>query len=185
MARRRLVNELKDYPLDQSRLRIEALATRLGIELPESPPPEYSSLTWAEVSNLEARGVSFGGHTVRHATLSAETDEVAWREIEECTRTLEIPSPSSLKSFLLSHWSIAGLRRSRDYLSEGTWVPGSGLRGARILQIDNDSNSRFNLRRFSFPDNLLDFKDIVLQLQRLRQRLRPWKDDGHYAEHPS
>jgi peptidoglycan/xylan/chitin deacetylase (PgdA/CDA1 family) len=175
VARRRLVNELKDYPLHQTNLQVEALAMRLGVELAESPPPEYRSLTWAEVSNLEARGVSFGGHTVRHATLSAETDEVSWREIEACTRTLaaRVRRPSKVFCYPTG--------RSRDYGDrEVAYLKELGYLGAASAEpgycaIDNDANSHFNIRRFSFPDNLLDFKDIVLQLPRLRQRIRPWK----------
>jgi peptidoglycan/xylan/chitin deacetylase (PgdA/CDA1 family) len=174
-ARRRLVNELKDYPLDQSNLCVEALAVRLGIELPESPPPEYCSLTWAEVSDLEARGISFGGHTVRHATLSAETDEVSWREIEECTRTLEtnLRRPSKVFCYPTGRFRDYG-DREITYLKELGYMAAASAEPG-YCAIDNDVDSRFNLRRFSFPDNLLDFKDIVLQLQRLRQRLRPWR----------
>jgi peptidoglycan/xylan/chitin deacetylase (PgdA/CDA1 family) len=174
-ARRRLVNELKDYPLDQSTLYVAALATRLGIELPESPPPEYRSLSWAEVSNLEARGVSFGGHTVRHATLSAETDEVSWREIEECTRTLEtrLRRPSKIFCYPTGRFQDYG-NREITYLKELGYL-GAASAEPGYCSIEKDVNSHFNLRRFSFPDNLLDFEDIVLQLQRLRQRIRPWR----------
>ena len=166
--RRKLVLVLKTLPLAGAEAEVASIAKIMGEEVPDSPPERYRALDWDEVKSLEQRGMSFGSHTVSHVTLSAEDDETAKREITESARRMrtELQRPSRVFCYPTGRSQDFGARevsllRELDYSAAITSEPG-------YCSLGNDADARFHLRRFSFPDNLLDFKDIVLQLQRLR-----------------
>jgi len=171
-ARRNLMFELKALPLEQAEERVADLAQSLGIELPDAPPPGYHGLSWDEVVALEKRGVSFGAHTASHVTLSAESDDVSWREIEESTSALRqrLKRPSSVFCYPTGRFVDYGPRevgflRNLGYRAALAAEPGYSF-------VDASPDSRYHLLRFGFPNHMLDVKDIVLQLQRLRDRAR-------------
>ena len=56
-------------------------ALDLEVELPETPPPEYRALDWAQVRELEKRGVDFGPHSRTHPIVGREDDGRARDEI--------------------------------------------------------------------------------------------------------
>jgi peptidoglycan/xylan/chitin deacetylase (PgdA/CDA1 family) len=60
--------------------RINELQQQLEVELPKDAPPEYEPLSWAEVRQLTAAGVEFGGHTRTHPILSCISSEAELRE---------------------------------------------------------------------------------------------------------
>ena len=168
--RRELVLVLKAMPLSRAEAEVERLAGIIGETLPESPPGPYRALSWDEVRALAQRGVSFGSHTVSHVTLSAESGEIAKRELAESTRRVraELQQPSAVFCYPTGRASDYGTRevgflRELGYDAALTSEPG-------YCALGETADARYDLRRFSFPDNLLDFKDIVLQLQRLRTR---------------
>ena len=172
LARRQFGFELKELPLTVAEERLADLAESLNVELPEAPPAQYRGLTWEEVTALEKRGVTFGAHTARHVTLSAESDEIAWQELEESTRAIRqrLQRPSSVFCYPTGRFQDYGPREVR-------FVKQLGYRGALASEPgycfrDGHPDSVYHLLRFTFPDQMLDFKDIVLQLQRLRDRAR-------------
>ena len=172
LARRQFVYEMKRLPLSAAEERVAILAESINVELPEIPPAEYRGLTWDEVTTLESRGVSFGAHTARHVTLSAESDEIARQELEESTRAIRrrLQRPSSVFCYPTGRFQDYGPREVR-------FVKQLGYRGALASEPgycfrDGHRDSVYHLLRFTFPDQILDFKDIVLQLQRLRDRAR-------------
>ena len=170
--RRQLVYELKDLPLDHAMARVGELAERMGMDLPDAPPEGFAPLTWDEVQQLERRGIAFGSHTARHVTLSAESDEIAWRELEQSTQALQahVDHPSTVFCYPTGRFEDYGPREI-GYLRE------LGYRAALSSEpgyctLGEDADACFNLLRLGFPDSLEEFKDIVLQLPRLRERWR-------------
>ena len=170
LLRRELVLVRKAMPLSRAEAEVKRLAGIIGEALPESPPEPYRALGWDEVRALEQRGVSFGSHTVSHVTLSAENDEIAKRELDESTQRIraELQRPSAVFCYPTGRTSDYGVRevgflKELGYDAAITSEPGYCAPG-------ETTDARYHLHRFSFPDNMLDFKDIVLQLQRLRTR---------------
>lgn len=168
--RRELVTILKALPLAQAEAEVERLAQVIGEMLPASPPKEYLALNWDQVRALEQRGVSFGAHSASHVTLSAEDDATSKRELWESTRQIreQLKHPSAVFCYPTGRARDYGARevgylRELGYEAAITSEPG-------YLSLGDTMEARFHLRRFSFPDNLLDFKDIVLQIQRLRAK---------------
>lgn len=170
--RRQLVYELKALPLDRAMARVAELAERMGMDLPDSPPEAFAPLSWDDVRRLERRGVAFGSHTARHVTLSAESDEIAWAELEQSNRALQVyvDQPSRVFCYPTGRFQDYGSREI-GYLRE------LGYRAALSSEpgyctLGEDADARFNILRLGFPDSLEEFKDMVLQLPRLRERWR-------------
>jgi peptidoglycan/xylan/chitin deacetylase (PgdA/CDA1 family) len=168
--RHKFVFELKEFSLEEAEARIALLAGQLEIELPREPPPGYRGLSWDQVRSLEKRGISFGAHTARHVTLSTESGAVVRQELEESTRRVRehLECPSGVFCYPTGRFRDYGERevailKELGYRAAVTAEPG-------YASIGTGEDSRFHLLRFGMPDNMLDFKDIVLQLQRLRDR---------------
>jgi peptidoglycan/xylan/chitin deacetylase (PgdA/CDA1 family) len=170
--RRRLVYELKTLPLASALERVDQLSDQLGIVLPEIAPAAYRPFSWDDVREFERRGISFGAHTTRHVTLSAESDEVAWRELERSTEALKanVRQPSNVFCYPTGRFQDYGPREIGFLEKLGYRAAISSEPGYCVL--GDKPADRFNLLRFSFPDTLEEFKDIVLQLPRLREKFR-------------
>jgi peptidoglycan/xylan/chitin deacetylase (PgdA/CDA1 family) len=71
--------------VDNSR-RLEALKqifSSLRVDIPSSPPEEWTALSWEEVSQMARNGIEFGAHTRTHPILSRIDDHgVVQAEIE-------------------------------------------------------------------------------------------------------
>lgn len=169
-ARRTLVYELKDSPVATANSRLKSLALELEVELPDRPPPEFAPLSWQEAARLEVRGVSFGAHTVRHVTLSAENAESARDELTDCTTSLRrhLQNPSRVFCYPTGRFQDYGSREV-GYLKELGYM-GALSAEPGYAYVNGDPDSRFHVLRFGFPNNLQEFKDIVLHLQRFRDR---------------
>jgi peptidoglycan/xylan/chitin deacetylase (PgdA/CDA1 family) len=170
--RRRLVYELKALPLTHALECVDQLSDQLGIDLPQKAPAAYMPLSWDDVRELERRGISFGAHTARHVTLSAESDEVAWRELERSTEALKanVRQPSNVFCYPTGRFQDYGPREIGFLEKLGYRAAISSEPG--YCALGDKPADRFNLLRFSFPDTLEEFKDIVLQLPRLREKFR-------------
>ena len=172
IARRAFVSELKHMPIAFAIERLDAVALELNMEIPSSPPEKFAPLTWAEARRLESRGVRFGAHTVRHVTLSREGDHTALAELEQCTARVrsELTNPSNVFCYPTG--------RSGDYgVREKQYVQQLGYSAAVSAEADyvvvpKVAQSPYDLQRFSFPDTLVGFKDIVLQSYRMREQIR-------------
>ena len=78
---RRFMEQCKRVP-DAEKLRaIERLAAAAEVELPARPPARYAPMSWDDVRACEARGVTFGPHTVSHPVLSMTSDAQSKHEI--------------------------------------------------------------------------------------------------------
>jgi peptidoglycan/xylan/chitin deacetylase (PgdA/CDA1 family) len=171
-VRRRLVYELKTLPLAGALERVDQLSDQLGLALPEIAPAAYRPFSWDDVRELERRGISFGAHTTRHVTLSAESDEVAWRELKCSTEALKanVRQPSNVFCYPTGRFQDYGPREIGFLEKLGYRAAISSEPG--YCMLGDKPADRFNLLRFSFPDTLEEFKDIVLQLPRLREKFR-------------
>ena len=170
-SRRALVWSMKRLKLDSAEAEVARLADVLGVRLPDETPEGFRSLTWDQVGRLEHRGISFGAHTVRHPTLSVEDDQIARREIEASTARIgeKLARPSRVFCYPTGRYEDFGQReidlvRALGYSAALSSEPG-------YCTSSGAPDVRYALQRFSFPDNLEDFKAIVLQLLRFRR----WK----------
>lgn len=167
--RRALVRAMKRLPLSFAESEVRRLAEVVGINLPKQPPDDFRPLTWEQVASLERRGISFGAHTVSHPTLAAEDDRVAKQEIETSTARIrdKLARPSSVFCYPTGRYADFGSREIALVKAAGYSAALSSEPG--YCTFDGTPDGGFELHRFGFPDNLEDFRAIVLQLLRFRR----------------
>jgi peptidoglycan/xylan/chitin deacetylase (PgdA/CDA1 family) len=75
----RMLNQMEP---EARNARIEAMATGIGVSIPNHPPPKYAPCSWSELREMSESGlVEIGSHTVNHPILASLTDEESWREL--------------------------------------------------------------------------------------------------------
>jgi peptidoglycan/xylan/chitin deacetylase (PgdA/CDA1 family) len=77
----RVQNHCKALPWTEAAPVFESLFAATGCVPPETPPPEYRPLSWAEARRLEAAGVQFAPHSISHRITSRLTPEQVREEI--------------------------------------------------------------------------------------------------------
>jgi peptidoglycan/xylan/chitin deacetylase (PgdA/CDA1 family) len=87
-ARRRVEERWRDYAkritvAERDDL-LESIAEAMGVHIPEIPPPQHRSMTWAQLRALAAEGFDVGAHTRTHPILSQVAPDRLGAEIEGC-----------------------------------------------------------------------------------------------------
>jgi peptidoglycan/xylan/chitin deacetylase (PgdA/CDA1 family) len=93
-----LVTKLSQYDLNRRRTLLARIRMQLGLseqwdaEYRDDPvlSRRFLMLSLAELHQLREAGMSIGAHTLSHPMLSQSSDDVAWSEISECKRNLEL-----------------------------------------------------------------------------------------------
>ena len=84
-----ILNEaLKQMSNDDKETALEKLADDLAVQLPETPPAEYSGFTAAEAAEMGANGITIGSHTVSHPLMNRITAREQETEAKESKRRL-------------------------------------------------------------------------------------------------
>jgi peptidoglycan/xylan/chitin deacetylase (PgdA/CDA1 family) len=131
---------------------ISFLAERAEVTIPETPPPEFSPMTWKAARGLAAHGVTFGPHTVTHPVLDRTSEEHARQEITESWLRIREVLEAPLPVFSYPNGGF-GAR-------EAAMVRAAGLQAAvattpRYLTVDGslrEGDWLFRLPRFPYPD---------------------------------
>lgn len=63
---------------------------KLGVVVPETPPPGHEPLTWDEIRRLETEGTDFGPHSVTHRVASQLSPSEVRKEITESWHRLKV-----------------------------------------------------------------------------------------------
>ena len=84
----RINNFLKSLRDDEKWVRINKIASDLGVSLPETPTREYSALNWDQARYMDANCLSIESHTVSHPILTQIGAEELKNELTESRRRL-------------------------------------------------------------------------------------------------
>ena len=79
---------LKSVPEETKRSFLARYSTKLGVDVPNDVA-DGMHLSWDEVREMAANGISFGSHTVTHPILARVTPQQLTDEVVESKRTLE------------------------------------------------------------------------------------------------
>jgi hypothetical protein len=106
-ALRLLKESFKTAPADEKARRLDRICEALRV--PRNGP-EYDDvrfLSSAEIREMAAQGVAFGGHTVTHPILSSEPAGRVRTEVRECKRALESITGKTVSVFAYPNGSRA------------------------------------------------------------------------------
>jgi peptidoglycan/xylan/chitin deacetylase (PgdA/CDA1 family) len=88
IAVQNILTWLKSVPEEAKGAFLARYAAKLGVSVPEDVA-DGMHLSWDEVREMAANGISFGSHTVTHPILARVTPEQLTNEVVESKRTLE------------------------------------------------------------------------------------------------
>lgn len=151
------------------------LATAAGVDLPTHPPKEYAPMTWGQVRDCEARGMTFGPHSVSHPIMSRTSKGQSRNEIVESRERLSRSAACPLPVFCYPNGQLGDFgSREIDFLrGEGFLGAFSAVSGYAVAaQIQREPRSRFSISRFSYPDSLTDLIQVVSGVERFKQMIR-------------
>ncbi|HKC85820.1 MAG TPA: polysaccharide deacetylase family protein [Blastocatellia bacterium] len=88
-ASERVNSVIKRLPDESKEEVIERLSLALGVAIPQTPPEEFSSVTWDQAREMDANGVEIGSHTLTHPILTNVGDERLRKELSGSKSRLE------------------------------------------------------------------------------------------------
>jgi peptidoglycan/xylan/chitin deacetylase (PgdA/CDA1 family) len=154
---------------------IERLAVAAEVFLPEKAPARYAPMSWNQLRACEARGMSFGPHTVTHPILSRVSDQQSRWELTESWRRLGEEARRPVPVFCypnggatdFSGREIATLEEMRLL---GAVVGSAGFVSSRAARPGE--SELFQTRRFPFPGSLSYLVQSVSGAERMKYMLR-------------
>lgn len=178
---RALVERLKSVADAERRAVVDSLPGMMDVDIPARPPAMYASMTWDDVRRCGATTTTFGPHTVSHPILARTDDATARFEITESWRRLAQQTTAAIPVFCYPNGEFedAGPREFAIARDAGidmavTTRPGYASRAAWGATPD----ARFGMPRFGYPDDTLQFVQIVNGVEgakrRIRDSLRSW-----------
>lgn len=170
------IAQCKRVPDTEKHRAIAALAAAAEVDVPVRPPASAAPMSWETLRKCEARGMTFGPHTVTHPILARTTDEVSQFELEESWRRLEAEARKPVKIFCYPNGGDAdfGLRevtKLKEMRFTGAVVGAWGLANAAELQQDG-GNGAFRMKRFPFPNHVPGVVQCTSGLERLKVIMR-------------
>jgi protein-tyrosine-phosphatase/peptidoglycan/xylan/chitin deacetylase (PgdA/CDA1 family) len=167
-----LMEHLKSLPTHVVERTVQTLATARGISLPSQPPNRFAAMTWADVRRLGGRGIRFGAHTRTHPILSRSDDDRARREIFESWARVRSMTPHTSSVFAYPNGmpSDFGSRERETVLAAGL-TAGVASHGGHCTRL-NARIDRFALPRLAYYDDLIDVRQALLGIERVKRMLR-------------
>lgn len=154
---------------------IEALAESAGVDLQHKPPQMYAPMTWSDARACEAKGMSFGPHTITHPILSRTPDEQAVREISGSWQRLcsEVRNPTPVFCYPNGQWPDFGFRETSILRNAGLLGAVTGEPGFPDTSLFSQGNDEpFKIRRLPFPESLSELIQYVSGIERCKQVVR-------------
>lgn len=147
------VRQCKTLPDPEKNAAIDALAAAAEVSVPAVPPPDSAPMTWEQLRACEARGMSFGPHTVTHPILSRTDDAQARREIAESWERLREQARSPVPIFCYPNggWGDFGAREIAYLRAVGMTGAVVGAWGIADARQFTREDAPFRVRRIPFP----------------------------------
>jgi len=168
---KRLNPLLKTYRNELRLETVRALADRLEVEIPDSPPPEYAPLSWEQVHEMASGRIDFYPHTRTHAIMSQLTRERMVEEVTESRNRLERELDRRADIFCYPSGEIGHFNAlSADVLKEAGYR--AAVTGVPGFDSTTGSTNLFELKRIAMPTDLTVFAQYVGGLEHWKEKLR-------------
>jgi peptidoglycan/xylan/chitin deacetylase (PgdA/CDA1 family) len=143
-----------------------AIAEAMSVDIPEIPPPQHRSMTWAQLRALAAEGFDVGAHTRTHPILSQLEPDRLGAEIEGCRVQIEREIGHPVR-----HFAYPNGRREDYTRAAVAAVARAGYEAAvtTVMGGNTPATSRFELRRIGArPENLACFVGALSGFDEIR-----------------
>jgi peptidoglycan/xylan/chitin deacetylase (PgdA/CDA1 family) len=158
-----VLKELPDEAKDDS---LAEIAYSLGVELPDSPPPEFDSVNWEQVREMNSAGIEIGSHTMTHPILTNVGSARVRKELAESRERIEgiIGNPVGLFCYPNGGYNQAIKREvaRAGYRCAVTCEPG----------FNEASADHLSLRRIHTEPDLEHFAQSTSGFERTKTRFR-------------
>lgn len=171
-----IVEHCKTIPDREKWELIDEVVGRLGVTVPDLPPPAYRPLTWDEVRELGRTGpFRFGPHTVTHPILSRVSDEEArWEILQSRTRVeAQTSACSPLFCYPNGDPTSFGTREVRILAESGFQGAVTSVHGYLSDRILAEPAAAYTLPRFPYPGDAARLVEAASGLRRFRPGFRP------------
>jgi len=168
----------KEVPDAVKHAAIAALAAAADVELPAQAPARYAPMTWDDLRRVEAKGMSFGPHTVTHPVLARTSDEQSRHELVESWRRLSAEAARPVPIFCYPNGRLVdfGEREVATLRELGFVGAVTGTPHGYAERLDAPSNGQapdpFRVRRFAYTESPAELRQLVSGVERVNQLLR-------------
>jgi len=165
-----LAERIKALPQGLRGEMIDQALDALEVDIPSSPPPNFSPMTWDQIRAASSQGVDFGPHTISHPSLATVDPSEARSEISGSFRRLQEEIEAPLPVFCFPYGEEQDVSRGAASV-----VQAAGLDGALTAipgYVSSGGQTRsdpFLLPRFAMPHNLADISQIAFGFQRFKE----------------
>ena len=154
---------------------IASLAAAAEVDIPRTPPLRYSPMAWDALRKAERQGMEFGPHTVTHPILARSSDAQVTSEVMESWKVLRTEAADPVPVFCYPNGQFIdfGKREIGIVREAGMFGAVSGEPGYFHREhIAKNPDEGFRVRRFAFPDNMVDVIQYVSGIERAKQLAR-------------
>jgi len=174
-SRRECIRSLRDVlkSCDQSNLydwlRSE-FYPKLEVKFPDTVPNRYRSMSWEDARSLRQHGHGIFPHTCSHRILSSLSAEERRREIADSVSTVERELGAAPKAFAYPTGRVSdyGSQDVNALKSLGIELAFSTVTG---YVWSGSKTDHYSLPRFSLPEKMADFLQIVNRFEAVKDRL--------------
>lgn len=166
------VEWIRSLPQEQRAAALEHVLRQLGITVPERPVPAYRPLTWDEIRSLSKQGIEFAPHTVNHPSVASMSASSVREEVQGSVRRLAEEGIDYVPVFAYPYGQQADLSPEAAQV-----VKDEGLSGAvtALPGYVTSGNDPFFVPRFSFPQDLVDVRQVVFGFERFKEVIHAWR----------
>lgn len=163
-----LIEFAKQLPQQTKETFIQQLAEQLDTELPVTPPKDYAAMTWDQLRELPARGVTVGAHTRHHPILSQVPETDLEDEILGSKQHLEAELDQPVDHFCYPNGTPA------DYTPAViNTVKQAGFMSATAAYFAADvMDDLYTIKRHGVDDDMFQFQKATSGFEYLSHRLR-------------
>ena len=157
---------LKSLPDEQKDDSIAEIASSLGVELPNTPPAEFGSVSWDQIREMDSAGIEIGSHTLTHPILTNVGSERLHREVFESRERIEgaLGHPVNLFCYPNGNYNPAVRREAAQ----------AGYRCAVTSEhgFNDASTNPFELQRIHTERDLAHFVQSTSGFEQAKNHLR-------------
>jgi len=159
-------SELKSLPDEQKDDSIYEVASALGVELPDTPPAEFGSVSWNQIREMDSAGIEIGSHTLTHPILTNVGSERLHRELAESRERIEsvVGHPVNLFCYPNGNYNAAVQREAARAGYQCAVTSEHGFNDA--------STNPFELRRIHTERDLAHFVQSTSGFEQAKNYLR-------------